>query len=422
MEGKVLYQPKHKDLHGNIFELPDFTMKQIYEAIPPHCFQPSIPRSMAYVIRDYLYLGTLMYAAYVYIPLLPSPPLRAIFYALYTLLASLIMTGIWILGHECGHGAFSKSVTLNNTMGFIIHSSLLVPYFSWKITHSHHHKATGDLQRDTVFVPHSREYWVQHNIGKNVDPITVENLAEDAPVVTLWYCVRHQVFGWPAYMLDNMSGQKGQNGFPYYSHYWFGKDSALFKASELWYVFLSDLGLLVMSSLLYMGLRMSGLWTMLVFYGVPYLWLNHWIVLITFLQHTDGRLPHFTHSEWTFTRGAAATIDRDFGFIDTHLFHHIVGTHVLHHLVSTIPFYHAQEATEAIKKVMGKHYNADRTTPLLTAFWRNQRDCQFVEETPGMEGSGVFMFRNLHGRGAKPRDVRAGQSLSTWDGSITGQG
>jgi omega-6 fatty acid desaturase (delta-12 desaturase) len=145
-------------------------------------------------------------------------------------------------------------------------------------------------------------------------------------------------------------------------------------------------------------------------------------VAITFLQHTDGTLPHFANSQWTFARGAAATIDRDFGFIDTHFFHHIVGTHVLHHLVSSIPFYHAQEATEAIKKVMGKHYHADRKTPLMTAFWRNQRDCQFVEESSGMNGSGVFMFRNLHGRGTKPRDLQAGEALCAWLGSMPPSG
>jgi fatty acid desaturase len=79
-------------------------------------------------------------------------------YTLYTVIAGMIMTGIWILAHECGHGAFSPSKKVNNLVGFVLHSSLLVPYYSWKISHSHHHKATGDLQRDTVYVPHSREY------------------------------------------------------------------------------------------------------------------------------------------------------------------------------------------------------------------------------------------------------------------------
>lgn len=119
---------------------------------------------------------------------------------------------------------------------------------------------------------------------------------------------------------------------------------------------------------------------------------------ITFLQHTDASMPHYDNKTWTFARGATATIDRDLGFIDTHLFHDIIGTHVCHHLISTIPFYHAGEASKHIKRVMGKHYAADRETPFWTAFFRNQRSCKFVEETEGAEGSGVYMFRNLYNR------------------------
>jgi omega-6 fatty acid desaturase (delta-12 desaturase) len=109
-------------------------------------------------------------------------------------------------------------------------------------------------------------------------------------------------------------------------------------------------------------------------------------------------MPHYNNSTWNFARGATATIDRDLGFIDTHLFHDIIGTHVCHHLISTIPFYHAGEASIYIKKVMGKHYQADLETPFWTAFFKNQRSCKFVEETEGQEGSGVYMFRNLSNR------------------------
>jgi len=121
-------------------------------------------------------------------------------------------------------------------------------------------------------------------------------------------------------------------------------------------------------------------------------------------------MPHYNNKTWTFARGATATIDRDLGFIDTHLFHDIIGTHVCHHLVSTIPFYHAGEASQYIKKVMGIHYKADTKTGFWTAFWRNQRTCKFVEETEGAEGSGVYMFRNLYNREGqtKVRDLTGG--------------
>ena len=44
-----------------------------------------------------------------------------------------------------------------------------------------------------------------------------------------------------------------------------------------------------------------------------------------------------------------------------------------------------------------------------SAFWRNQRDCKFVEESAGMEGSGVWFFRNLHGVGEPAKDLTNGK-------------
>lgn len=130
-------------------------------------------------------------------------------------------------------------------------------------------------------------------------------------------------------------------------------------------------------------------------------------VAITFLQHTDPSLPHYTAGEWNFVRGAAATIDREFGFIGRHLLHGIIETHVLHHYVSTIPFYNADEATEAIKPVMGRHYRSDVAGgPLgfIRALYTSCRMCQWVEPSEGStgKGKGVLFFRNKNGLGVKP--------------------
>ena len=76
-------------------------------------------------------------------------------------------------------------------------------------------------------------------------------------------------------------------------------------------------------------------------YVVPYLMVNAWLVMITLLQHTHPSLPHYTADGWDWLRGALATCDRSFGFLDT-FHHHIADTHVLHHLFSVIPHYHAQ--------------------------------------------------------------------------------
>lgn len=128
---------------------------------------------------------------------------------------------------------------------------------------------------------------------------------------------------------------------------------------------------------------------------------------ITYLQHTDPTLPHYEAETWNFIRGAAATIDREFGFIGRHLFHGIIETHVLHHYVSTIPFYHADEATEAIKPIMGKHYRvSDQRGSLgfLRSLWISARTCQWVEPNQGAqgEGKGVLFYQNINGLGLSP--------------------
>lgn len=116
-------------------------------------------------------------------------------------------------------------------------------------------------------------------------------------------------------------------------------------------------------------------------------------MFITFLQHSDPKLPHYEADQWNFARGAATTIDREFGFVGKYLFHDIIETHVLHHYVSRIPFYNAREASEAIKKVMGKHYQHTDEN-MWVSLWKSGRWCQYVDGD-----NGVLMYRNVNGYG-----------------------
>jgi omega-6 fatty acid desaturase (delta-12 desaturase) len=74
---------------------------------------------------------------------------------------------------------------------------------------------------------------------------------------------------------------------------------------------------------------------------------NSWLVTITLLQHTHPKLPHYNDKEWDWMRGALATVDRSYGFLDF-FFHHIGDTHVAHHLFSAMPHYHAEEVSPPV--------------------------------------------------------------------------
>ena len=38
-----------------------------------------------------------------------------------------VAMGLWVLAHECGHGAFSNDRNLQDAVGYILHTLLLVP-------------------------------------------------------------------------------------------------------------------------------------------------------------------------------------------------------------------------------------------------------------------------------------------------------
>ena len=50
---------------------------------------------------------------------------------LYAIVTGTVWTGVWVIAHECGHFAFSNKQWKNDLLGFILHTPLLVPYFSW---------------------------------------------------------------------------------------------------------------------------------------------------------------------------------------------------------------------------------------------------------------------------------------------------
>lgn len=295
---------------------------------------------------------------------LPFPAVAALWLA-YWFFQGCFFTGLWVTAHECGHGGFSDSQLVNDIVGTIGHSFLLVPYESWKISHGQHHHYTGNEEHDEVFVPDRHSNW--H--GATASPI---NAMKSAVIALL--------FGWPAYLIANVSGPKKYKGK---TNDHFTPSSVLFKESQYNGVVVTDIFLFSWIAVLIFAVAPAlGFFPFIKLYFIPYLNNNFWLVLITFLQHTDVFLPHYAHSEWSYVRGALATVDRDFGWFLNNVFHHIHDTHVCHHIFSDLPFYNAQEATVALKKKLGDYYLFD-PTPFPLAAYRGFYYCQFLDDKGG---------------------------------------
>lgn len=394
-------------------EKPPFTIGTLRKAIPAHCFERSALRSSMYLAFD-IAVMSLLYVASTYIDPAPVPtwvkygimwPLYWFFQVCLGVLVARIEvlvarmggkptrfadppaaplsisqgafgTGVWVCAHECGHQAFSSSQAINDGVGLVFHSLLLVPYYSWKHSHRRHHSNTGCLDKDEVFVPPHRavaheglewEEWLPIRMGKVLVTLTM---------------------GWPLYLMFNVASRP----YPRFANH-FDPWSPIFSKRERIEVVISDLALVaVLSGLSVLGRTMGWAWLVKT-YVVPYLIVNMWLVLITLLQHTHPALPHYFEKDWDWLRGAMATVDRSMGppFMDN-ILHHISDTHVLHHLFSTIPHYHAEEASAAIRPILGKYYQSDSRW-VGRALWEDWRDCRYVVPDAPEDDSALWFHK-----------------------------
>ncbi|XP_006365802.1 delta(12) oleic acid desaturase FAD2-like [Solanum tuberosum] len=354
---------------------PPFTVGDIKKAIPPHCFQRSLIRSISYLVQDLMLVSVFYYIASSYFHLLPSP-YYYLAWPIYWIFQGCVCTGIWVIAHECGHQAFSDYQWINDTVGFIFHSALLTPYFSWKYSHRRHHSNTNSLEHDENHVPKfkTKLRWYTKLYMNN-------------PLGRLLILAFTLTAGLPLYYAINIAGRPYDRFASHYDPY-----SPIYNDRERLQIYISDAGLIATIYVLYRITLTQGLTWVVCIYGVPLLIVNGFIVLITLLHHTHASLPHYDSSEWDWLRGALATVDRDYGVL-TKVFHNITDTHVVHHLFSSMPHYHAMEATKAVRPLLGAYYQFDGT-PFYKAIWRDF-ECIYVDkDNEASQGKGIFWYKN----------------------------
>ncbi|KAH7868007.1 delta-12 fatty acid desaturase [Lentinula edodes] len=371
------------------------TWNELHSSLPKHIFRRSTVKGVSYVVRD-VTLAIVLYrlAWFLESPATvffePSNFLRLVKYVLwlfYFNAQGILFTSWWCLAHEASHGTLSSFALVNDAVGFVLHTFLLVPYFSWKSSHLSHHASTASVERDENYVPRTRSSFA-------LPPEDRANVAdyreafEETPMCTTFRIVAMQVFGLIFYLLFNRKGSpRHPPGTNHFSPY-----SSLFKPHERSGVVMSDIGLTFMVYLLYQWTKQVGFGHFFRSYCVPYLLTNHWIVMLTYLQHTDPTVPYYRRSQWNFVRGALASVDRPFlGWIGRVFFHNVSHNHISHHLFSAIPFYNQPLATACIKKILRKEYNYDSTNS-FRALYRSFTECEFVEDR-----SDIVFYKNRSG-------------------------
>jgi acyl-lipid omega-3 desaturase len=329
-------------------ELP-FTLQDLKAAIPAYCFEPSVGRSLFYFFLDISIIAGL-YAIAAYLD-------SWFFYPIFWVAQGTMFWALFVVGHDCGHGSFSKLKWLNNLIGHLSHTPILVPYHGWRISHRTHHGNTGNIDTD--------ESWY---------PIT-ESKYNQMPWYEKLFRFYAPLLAYPIYLFRRSPDREGG------SH--FSPKSPLFRPSEKWDILTSTALWILMIGVLG-GLTVQFGWLFLVkFYLVPYIIFVMWLDLVTFLHHTEDDIPWYRGDDWYFLKGALSTIDRDYGFINA--IHHDIGTHVAHHVFLNMPHYRLKAATEAIKPILGGYYRKSDES-IFKSFIRSCKACHFVPN----QGSAVY--------------------------------
>ena len=136
-----------------------------------------------------------------------------------------------------------------------------------------------------VFVPKTREIYASR-VGRMVHELS--ELAEETPIATAIHLLTQQLGGWPTYLTVNVTGHnchekqiegrgKGKKNGPGGGVNHFDPASPLYEAKDANLILLSDLGLLIVGGILFTLGQKFGWTNMLVWYFLPYLWVNHWL-------------------------------------------------------------------------------------------------------------------------------------------------
>jgi hypothetical protein len=121
----------------------------------------------------------------------------------------------WML---CPFKAVTHGLLTFPHVGWVLHSALLVPYHSWRISHGKHHNNTGSCENDEVFAPPTRDDLVDeillHSPLWNLFQIVVMLTIGEArlwhdPVASARGLRGGVLAGWmPGYLLMNATGPK----------------------------------------------------------------------------------------------------------------------------------------------------------------------------------------------------------------------
>jgi omega-6 fatty acid desaturase (delta-12 desaturase) len=323
-------------------------LKPVLDAIPAHCYERSTARGLGLLARDLAFYGLVVLGL-----LSTDNPLLLV--PLW-ILSGLVVSALFVLGHDAAHGALFDSKRLNAFVGRLTMLPSLHATEVWIFGHNRvHHGHT--LRQGMDFVWH---------------PLTVDEYRDLSPLARL----RHR-FEW---------GPLGA-GVYYFREVWWNK-MVQFKPSQRWAapmrrdkLIVAAFALTALITLVAAGGPVSGLWMFTKVIVVPFLVFCYSIGWVVHVHHIHPDIRWWPRKEWNRFRGQVEGTTVLWGPPGWDLFFHWIMVHLPHHVDMQIPCYRLPEAARAIAEAYPDE--VDERPIRLRDYLRSVRACKLHDFETG---------------------------------------
>jgi len=230
--------------------------------------------------------------------------------------------------YECGHGSFSTKSWLNTVVGHFCMAPLANSFYTWQLTHDHHHLYT-QLRGQEVD-------WAANLVTKEeFDSLTWQR----AFLTRLGYTLPFGIFLWIGWntirrglMLERLLSEQQL------AH----EKRKIVRSNVITGIFL----IVIYGGLWYF----FGFWEMIKYYGIPatVAMVTGWFIIT--IQHATDQSLLYEKTDWTPVRGQlVSTFNIRFPRWLEYLWCNI-NIHIPHHVCPVIPWYYLKQAGNCIRQ------------------------------------------------------------------------
>eukprot|EP01025_Chloroclados_australasicus_P017816 TRINITY_DN1912_c0_g1_i1.p2 TRINITY_DN1912_c0_g1~~TRINITY_DN1912_c0_g1_i1.p2 ORF type:complete len:419 (+),score=21.99 TRINITY_DN1912_c0_g1_i1:91-1347(+) len=234
-------------------------------------------------------------------------------------------TGMFVIGHDCGHRSFHNNNLVEDIVGNIIMSPLIYPFEPWRILHNQHHVHTNKLEKDTAWLPMNWNMLDNMNtVQANLFKIFLGTPLKLFASIGHWLVLH--------FRLDKFNE----------------KQRPAVIVSWLCNFAFAFIGLPLL-------VKYTGIWGLVKFWLMPWIGYHFWMSTFTVVHHTAPHIRFKDPAEWHAGQAQLSGTVHCVYPKWVEVLCHDINVHVPHHVSSQIPSYNLRKAYDSLLQNWGEY-------------------------------------------------------------------